>query len=187
VKATPLSTEIIRQTITATATPTIAVTSKPKSYRVWVSPDLPVSFLDQLQYSAPFVRTEVNDADIYLDINTGDTRIGNWIYCLVAPFPTIKDEISKSDLDQIWNGSQPQLLAMTRETYSVVSGLLGENIGTSVTFVDGNQLQDKIWANKAWAIVPFESLQPQWKVIKIDGISPLAKNFQQINMHFQCH
>src|SRR5690606_29759489 len=28
-----------------------------------------------------------------------------------------------------------------------------------------------------WAIVPFETLEPRWKVLAIDGLSPIHKDF----------
>jgi poly-gamma-glutamate synthesis protein (capsule biosynthesis protein) len=32
-----------------------------------------------------------------------------------------------------------------------------------------------------WAVIPFEQIQPRWKVIALDGQSPLRKDFQPSN------
>ena len=40
------------------------------------------------------------------------------------------------------------------------------------------QILNQSWANgKAWGIVPFETLAPRWKVLMVDGHSPLRKGF----------
>ena len=33
------------------------------------------------------------------------------------------------------------------------------------------------WDSSSWAIVPFERLEPRWKVLEVDGQSPLRKSF----------
>ena len=43
--------------------------------------------------------------------------------------------------------------------------------------VDAGQLLDTAWNESAWAIIPFENLSPRWKVLTIDGQSPIRKNF----------
>jgi len=42
-------------------------------------------------------------------------------------------------------------------------------------------LLDAAWSDHpAWAIVPFESLEPRWKVLTIDGQSPVRKGFDPV-------
>jgi poly-gamma-glutamate synthesis protein (capsule biosynthesis protein) len=36
---------------------------------------------------------------------------------------------------------------------------------------------DLAWNTSAWAIIPFEDIQPKWKVLAVDGQSPIHKNF----------
>jgi poly-gamma-glutamate synthesis protein (capsule biosynthesis protein) len=41
-----------------------------------------------------------------------------------------------------------------------------------------DQLLDSAWAERpAWAIVPFEALEPRWKVLTVDGMSPIHNDF----------
>ncbi len=41
-----------------------------------------------------------------------------------------------------------------------------------------DQLVDYAWAHQpSWAIVPFEKLEPRWKVLLVDGQSPVRKDF----------
>ncbi len=41
-----------------------------------------------------------------------------------------------------------------------------------------DQLLDTAWAETpSWAIIPFEALEPKWKVLTVDGQSPIRKKF----------
>jgi len=46
-----------------------------------------------------------------------------------------------------------------------------------VRSVPEDQLLSTAWTESAWAIVPFESIEPKWKVLTVDGQSPIRKNF----------
>mgnify|MGYP003338920834 CR=1 FL=1 len=47
-----------------------------------------------------------------------------------------------------------------------------------VRIVPPAQLLDTAWSElPSWALVPFESLDPKWKVLTIDGQSPIRKKF----------
>jgi poly-gamma-glutamate synthesis protein (capsule biosynthesis protein) len=44
--------------------------------------------------------------------------------------------------------------------------------------VAASELQGYAWDHRpSWAIVPFEALGPRWKVLEVDGLSPLRKEF----------
>jgi poly-gamma-glutamate synthesis protein (capsule biosynthesis protein) len=43
--------------------------------------------------------------------------------------------------------------------------------------VDAEQLLDTAWTESAWAIIPFESINPKWKVLTVNGQSPIHKDF----------
>ena len=36
---------------------------------------------------------------------------------------------------------------------------------------------DTAWSESAWAIIPFESIEPKWKILTVDGQSPIRKEF----------
>jgi poly-gamma-glutamate synthesis protein (capsule biosynthesis protein) len=47
-----------------------------------------------------------------------------------------------------------------------------------VRVVPADQLLEEAWsALPSWAIVPFDALEPKWKVLTVDGQSPIRKNF----------
>jgi poly-gamma-glutamate synthesis protein (capsule biosynthesis protein) len=58
------------------------------------------------------------------------------------------------------------------------SAMWGPAAPTSVNVIAKDELVEYAWAHRpAWAIVPFKSLEPRWKVLSVDGLSPLHKDF----------
>jgi hypothetical protein len=109
------------------------------------------------------------------------------IFAVVVPFPTVSDEISSEELKSVWinTGLQPQSIEHIRvdsNTAKVLSEVWGEPDSTSVIIQDKNALLETVWQTKNdIAIVPFEDIEPKWKVLKIDGISPLDKPMEVEN------
>jgi poly-gamma-glutamate synthesis protein (capsule biosynthesis protein) len=118
------------------------------------------------------------DASISLDVaNTSDDGIQfRWVYALVAPFPTVRDGVTSDELRSLWSeGGIPLLMAeSTLKAFTAVWGEPGPGLVRSVA---DDQLLDTAWTESAWAIIPFESLEPKWKVLTIDGQSPIRRNF----------
>ena len=99
-----------------------------------------------------------------------------WIYALVAPFPTIKDGVTSDELRSLWtDGGAPLLMA--ESTLGAFTAIWGEPAPGSVRTVPDDQLLDTAWRESMWAIIPFESLDPKWKVLTVDGQSPIRKGF----------
>jgi len=66
---------------------------------------------------------------------------------------------------------------MAESTLNAFTAIWGKPTSGSVRSVDAGQLQDVAWSESAWAIVPFESLDPKWKVLTVNGQSPIRKGF----------
>jgi poly-gamma-glutamate synthesis protein (capsule biosynthesis protein) len=66
---------------------------------------------------------------------------------------------------------------MDQNTYDMFTALWGP-AGSSVQVVAKNDLIDYAWTHQpTLAIVPFEELNPRWKVLPVDGLSPIHKDF----------
>ena len=132
-----------------------------------------------------------NTARLILDVspfvesnsNLSETHI-QWVYALVAPFPTVKDGVTFDDLHLAWTeGTAPAPFSgipflMDKSTLAAFTALWDEPAAGAVRIVPSNQLLDNAWAEtQSWAIIPFESLEPKWKVLTIDGQSPIRKGF----------
>ncbi len=176
-------------TPTATALPSATPTAQPQlaDFSLHVAADLPERFQESL--SLPPALKQVTDAaqaDLRLDVlaeaETSDFS-ANWVYALVAPFPTVEDGVTLKDLQSFWTSGQNGLfgqgsLLVSPETRVVFEKLWGPADEKAVQNIDAAQLLDTAWAERpAWALVPFEALEPRWKVLRVDEVSPLDKDF----------
>ena len=177
-KATPTALPIF-----STLTPENTTLAASVAIKVYADPQLPSLFLTQLKSSAEITFVETpSESQIQLTFSDTPSNI-NWIYVLVAPFPTLIDGVSLSALKKAWNGdfmenviTKPIL--MTQETLKIFSKLWGEPSILGVHVFTRDQLQPDLYHGMpGWALIPFEDLIPQWKVINVDGKSPLSKNF----------
>ena len=85
----------------ATMTPTL----KP-AVSIGFHPGVPENLLQQISLPDGFVYNGTdNQADLTLHRIRNLLRVGTtWVFALVAPFPTVQDEISKEELTGIWSG-----------------------------------------------------------------------------------
>jgi poly-gamma-glutamate synthesis protein (capsule biosynthesis protein) len=106
-----------------------------------------------------------------------------WVYALAAPFPTTVDDISLEEIKSAWQGNSSgpfggRPLLMSPSTQAVFTVLWGAPGDGSVREMGDDELLESAWSDQpAWAIVPFERLEPRWKVLRVDGQSPLSKTF----------
>ncbi len=149
----------------------------------WFSPALPAGYADAFVLPAGGqVVADEADAHLIMAANGGDA-LSHWVYALVAPYPTLTDDVSLQELQAAWAGDREGAFAgapllMTAETQAVFAALWGEPAGGAVSVQSADALLDAAWAAQpSWAIVPFEEVHPRWKVLSIDGMSPLWKEF----------
>jgi hypothetical protein len=165
-------------------TPAPESTSPGETVRsVWFSPALPSSF------SSSFVLPEewtaaAEPADAAVRLEPGDEHpISTWTYALVAPFPTVTDGVTGAELRGRWAGRSAgafrgRPLLMDQNTREVLSGLWGNPAPGAAETVPAEGLVDAAWSSRpAWAVVPWEEVEPRWKVLALDGQSPLQKEF----------
>lgn len=106
-----------------------------------------------------------------------------WVYALVAPFPTLVDQVTFAEIQAAWQGAGSHSfggapLMVSRETLAAFAALWGKPADNGVAmYEDDASLLQEAWTRRpAWALVPFEALEPRWKVIQVDGLSPIQKN-----------
>ncbi|MBE0670462.1 MAG: CapA family protein [Anaerolineales bacterium] len=166
---------------TLTPPPISTATPIPAASGLWVSPAVPDDLRAVIQtWDIPFV----NDAALAtqkLDVSDSGAL---WIYALVAPFPTVTDGVTYEDVSSAWksaSSSGPLVghdLLMAESTLEAFTALWGEPASGAVRVVSSDQLLDAAWEDlSSWAIIPFEEIQPKWKVLSVDGESPLHKDF----------
>jgi hypothetical protein len=174
----------------ALSTPSISIqkpiaSSTPDGiHSIWLSPSLPHALVADIPLLEGWEgASDSTRAEVRLEIGTGRI-VSRYVFALVAPFPTVMDDVTTSILKKVWSGKaigplkgNPPLM-MDGNTRDVLTAWWGAPGHSAVTTLPASQLVDAAWyARPAWAIIPFEDIEPRWKVIALDGMSPLAKQF----------
>jgi len=192
---TPTSTRTPRPTATLTPTPT---PTPAWPLTIYVPEGLPAPIADAIDAAlaehpdlfAPASSPATADVQIVVGSDLGVTSLAEWVYAVAAPFPTLTDEVTWADVQSGWSGvaSGPfggQPLLMTEDTQAALSSVLGAPADGAVSALPADQLANTAWNTRpavrlnahgeAWAIVPFEQLEPRWKALRLDGASVLDK------------
>jgi len=164
--------------------PTSEPSLTPEPVTLWVAPYLPLELSGQLTLpQAVRLVKDPSEANIHLKAGNG-YPVTQWVYALVAPFPTVLDGVSSEDIQRSWQGNPSGPLGnlpilVDESTFHVFSVKWGEPDHEAVIIIPSEELLDYAWEQRpAWGIVPFENLQPRWKVLEVDGVSPIHKEFQ---------
>ena len=125
-------------------------------------------------------------ADVRLVIGHEDAAqaIGSAIYAVVAPFPTLQDDVGWDDILAAWSGvssgpiSDAPLL-VSADTVEALNAYLGPPGPGTIEILPDRDIVGRAWdLRAAWAIVPFDRLEPRWKVLRLDGVSVLDRDFE---------
>jgi poly-gamma-glutamate synthesis protein (capsule biosynthesis protein) len=111
-----------------------------------------------------------------------------WVYAVATPFPTIPDDVSWAALQSYWGGDlaalpafgRPPRIALTTDEADLLVARLGAPAeGVPLDLVapaQWDQLVEQAWNTRpAISVVPFEELEPRWKVLTVDRQSVLDK------------
>ncbi len=171
------ATELPVNTAVPSPRPTVANTPMPEA--LWINPAVPENLFEIIKSWDIPLTDDPALATHKLDISTSGSM---WIYALVAPFPTVTDDVTYADLISTWKGVPAAPIAghgvlLAESTLGALTALWGEPASGAVRVVSSEELIDTAWTESAWAIIPFEDIQPKWKVLSVDGQSPIRKNF----------
>ncbi|MEZ4673676.1 MAG: CapA family protein [Caldilineaceae bacterium] len=96
-------------------------------------------------------------------------------YAVVVPFATPTDDITLKELQQRWQGFGSGPLLVTPDAAATLKSLWG--LPTS-SLVEESALLAALTADSAaWGILPFDHLDPRYKVLTIDGVNVLDNHF----------
>ena len=175
------------QEITPTSVPNSSVEimkSTPSPAGVQIGNSVPLLLREQItSLDLPASSSVQLDISSSVQSDSAQTKI-QWIYTLVAPFPTVKDGVTFDELHLAWTeGTAPAPfsgipLLMDQATLAAFTALWDAPAAESVRVVPSDRLLDVAWTEtSSWAIIPFESLEPRWKVLIVDDQSPIRKGF----------
>jgi hypothetical protein len=172
-------------TSTVTPLPTVTPSVTPVAVpEVWFDPSIPELLRQKIQFNVQ-TKLAASSESAHLRIGAIYVERGSvdWVYAVVAPFPTVTDGITRDDLRRVWRGERLDLfggnpLLMSSTTHAAFEALWGPSSGDGVGVIEENELLDYAWETRpSWALIPFEELEPRWKVLRVDGESPLDKAF----------
>ena len=176
------------RTVETVAPATVVASLTPqKPCRLWLSPGLPPAFVSQLALPAGVeIVSDPQQADMRIAFTNqpGDT---GWVYVLAAPFPTVRDGVSLEELQAIAAGQAKGELRDVTLLVSIEGKAMLQEKGFTVSEktvhpVDPQEMLETAWGQPdTWALLPFEELEPRWKVLAVDEKSPLRAEFAPDN------
>ncbi|MCA9866560.1 MAG: CapA family protein [Anaerolineales bacterium] len=162
---------------TATLDPAVAA-----QYTLSAAPGVPQALIAAAQTIATNNRQLfqwVDDdpaADVRLTVNDG-APLAHWLYVVAAPFATVADDTTWPAVTAGWASGSSELgsLYVDPTTAAALSAVWGPGQAGIVA----EDFIGRVWDTRpSWIILPFEALRPEWKVIRLDGRSPLTHDFQ---------
>jgi poly-gamma-glutamate synthesis protein (capsule biosynthesis protein) len=187
-----------------TATPFPVSTTTPTTdpgFHLWISPAVPTALREGLNLPSQISLADYSSDNAFrlepassADAGQALVASAEWVYVLVAPFPTVQDGVTASELLDDWGGKPGSAFAGHRilvdaSTKAAIESRFGPASGNTVQVIPQEQILETAWSDlSSWAIVPFESLVPRWKVLQIDGLSPYQRSFDPaaypLTIHF---
>ncbi len=181
---TPFQPLLPSPTPTTAPLPTATLTlTPPAGLTLWIDPRLPPALRAGLALPVEITLVERPEQAVLRLEFGGENPLSHWVYALVAPFPTLEQGVSLDDLRNSWRGKpsgafSERPLLVDEGGLAALSALWGAPAEGAVKVLPGQEMLDYAWERRpSWAVVPFEALEPRWKVLEVDGISPLRKEF----------
>jgi len=94
-------------------------------------------------------------------------------YAVVVPFATVMDDVALAEVRARWQGQGSGPLYATQEAAADLPVILGARALTETLTVE--ELRTRLEAEPgAWGALPFDQLDPRFKVLTIDGVNVLS-------------
>ena len=171
---------------TPSSVPSEMVLTIEQPLQVWTSLAVPPLLADLLKSNGFKMTNDQASANFHIiEQPLKDSKQTRWIYALVAPFPTITDEIKWQDFLSMWRGENSNSFKgvsiwIDSTTLEAITSILGPPEAGIVRISPSEDLIKSTWNERpSWAIVPFEDIEPRWKVLSVDGQSPIDKKFDE--------
>ncbi len=106
------------------------------------------------------------------------------VFALAAPYTTITDSVSFAALADFWthgytsaNALPTDQIYIPEESEAQLERVFQSAPSGSIKIASPANLLSQVYQEDAWAILPFEALEPRYKVVQLDGQSPLSNTF----------
>ena len=180
------STSTPAPTATATQIPSPTPSPTPGPIKLNLSLELPEELLAAIPTPVGMMlSSDPEEADVIVEVASKEQiyeSISFQVYALVAPFFTIQDDIALKDFNSFLTGKITQEIApfttvYAKEPVALLQRLIDPRNPKRVALTSLMTAEFSVFPDGSWMIVPFEELQPEFKVISIDGINPLDDDF----------
>jgi poly-gamma-glutamate synthesis protein (capsule biosynthesis protein) len=101
------------------------------------------------------------------------------VYALTAPFFSLADDFSFRTLEAVWKGENQQFSLLIQDMdYRIFQHLWPDASPEQLIIIQSpsESVQYQSQSDILY-LTPFNELTPEWKVLRVDGISPLDKTF----------
>ncbi len=104
---------------------------------------------------------------------------GSWHLAVTTSIYDPVDDVTSADLRAVWKGTAAGPLARRRlaagaEARALLTALWGAPDRRVVKLRSGRRARPR----QTWSVIPFDLLNPSRKVLRVDGVSPLARGKQ---------
>ena len=160
--------------------------------RVWRDPVAPDTIVARLPENCGPAKTRTG-ASCVIEALPADAEAletdGEIVFAAVAPFPTVSDSIYREGIRQSWLGlcsaGRCQKIFIPKRWTKALTALFGETPASeNIEAIADKNLLERTWrAANTVAIVPFDELDPRWKVLGLtldDGsvVNPFSPDFE---------
>jgi poly-gamma-glutamate synthesis protein (capsule biosynthesis protein) len=178
---------------TSTSIPTATLISSSPPFQAYIDPSIS-QFLTGLIQEYDFLSTteDPNTSELIFAIDQG-AKAGSLIYLAVAPFYTYTEDISAADLQACWESGQsdpPVFSSIITHTITAnaFEHLWGPANDSCVEVLNDIDLTQRLWLEQdSIALIPFELVDPSYRILSVDGIDPLSKTFDPVQYPLSLH
>ncbi len=181
IPSTTTTIEVIRTERPATPTP--ALSTIPST--IWVDPHYPLTIHSIFNSLSDFeVVLDQQDSTLTTSAVSG-IPAGSWTYLLVTPFPSLRENMSIVDLLSIWQNGSPSFnpdlkISLTEDTKNALTLLLGDPNLDGLRILETDKIHPSLLPNTdSLAIIPFDLINPHWKILSIGDQNPLDSDFDR--------
>ncbi len=168
---------LVTPTPVPAVTPSAPTQPPDRSPVLWLDDRLPPDLYALGQGLAAQTVPVAEAADVQFTLLPPEAEGSRWVYALVAPFSTLTDEISAAQLREWWTEGSGGRLLYVSESGLGFSERWGPPAAAVRTLGDEAAVLEAVRRGDGWGLVSFTALEPDVKVIRVDGRSPLDKEF----------
>lgn len=179
---------------TSTPVPTPTPLSPDPPFLTWIDAIHPQQIHRSIKHSE-FLSLETNksSAQLLISQDPGPEAI-SWLYVAVTPFYSHINDILFSDIQVCWTNSGLESMPFKRimvspDTLDSLEFLWGLASEDCVAEIQADELANQLWLDQeAIGLIPFDRIQPDFKILSVDQSDPLSKDFARseysLNLRF---